>query len=106
MRVSNNRFKSSRALALAFVLLVPAFSALPASPSSYPTRVMGVEQGAAPGGAPQAPPVQWPRSHDYDVQHYKNVISFDLPGKAVSGETTITLRPFKGDFKQIGRAHV
>ena len=89
MILSYTWFKSLRAVALAFVLLVSSFAGTPAS------------QGPGQGAAPQPPPIQWPRSHDYDVQHYKNVLSFDLPGKSVSGETTITLRPFKNDFKEV-----
>jgi aminopeptidase N len=58
---------------------------------------------------PQAPPVQWPRSHNYDVQHYRIEVSFDWgrnstrgPGtKTVNGQTSITLRPFKSDLKEI-----
>jgi aminopeptidase N len=50
---------------------------------------------------PNAPPVQWPRSHDYDVQHYRIEVGFDWTAKSVSGTTTITLRPFKSDLKEI-----
>jgi aminopeptidase N len=50
---------------------------------------------------PQAPPVQWPRSHDYDVQHYRIEVGFDWTAKSVSGTTTITLRPLKNDLKEI-----
>jgi aminopeptidase N len=54
-----------------------------------------------PAAAPKAPPYQWPRSHDYDVQHYRISVSFDWSKKSVSGETTVTLKPMTGDFKQI-----
>jgi len=57
--------------------------------------------GQTPTPAPQAPPVQWPRSHDYDVQNYRIEVGFDWAAKSVSGTTTITLRPFKGDLKEI-----
>jgi len=61
--------------------------------------------GAAPvpalAQAPEAPPVKWPRSHDYDVQHYRIAVSFDLSRKSVAGETTIAFRPFKNDFKEV-----
>ena len=96
MSFSNNWFKSSRAIALAFVLLIAPF----ADTSAKTSRAKPPAQAPAQG-APQPLPIQWPRSHDYDVQHYKNVISFDLPGKSVSGETTITLRPFKSDLKRV-----
>lgn len=57
----------------------------------------------APGHAPTAepPPYRWPRSHAYDVQHYRLVLSFDWAHKSVIGETTITLRPFSSDVKEI-----
>jgi aminopeptidase N len=53
---------------------------------------------------PQGPPVpapKWARSHDYDVQHYRNDLSFDWERKTVTGETTVTLRPFKSDFREL-----
>src|SRR6185369_17562392 len=50
---------------------------------------------------PQAPPYQWPRSHDYDVQHYRIKLSFDWAKKEVFGDTTITLKPFHRDLKEI-----
>lgn len=53
------------------------------------------------GQAPVAPPYQWPRSHDYDVQHYRIVLSFDWSRKSIEGETTINLRPFKNNLKEI-----
>jgi aminopeptidase N len=49
---------------------------------------------------PQLPPPNWTRSHDYDVQHYRIQVSFDWPQRRVSGETTITLRPFADNFKE------
>ncbi len=97
MSFYNNWFKSSRAIALAFVFL---FSSCANSIANAPLFNALAQRQAQPA-APQALPIQWPRSHDYDVQHYKNVISFDLPGRSVSGETTITLRPFKNEFKEI-----
>src|SRR5262247_3554776 len=53
------------------------------------------------GEAPKAPPYQWPRSHNYDVQHYRIKLAFDWAAKSVTGETTITLKPLAGDFKEI-----
>src|SRR5207248_5643745 len=83
-------FRLSRmalATALALLLVLGAFSSPAQTPQTPP--------------APQAPPVQWPRSHDYDVQHYRIEVSFDWTAKSVNGTTTITLRPFKSDLKEI-----
>ena len=54
-----------------------------------------------PGQSPSVPPVQWPRSHDYDVQHYRIEVGFDWGAKVVQGSTTITLRPFRNGLKEI-----
>lgn len=51
--------------------------------------------------AQQAPRYQWPRSHDYDVQHYKLVVGFDWSKGSVAGQNTITLKPFKNGFAEI-----
>jgi aminopeptidase N len=51
--------------------------------------------------AVSGPPYQWPRSHDYDVQHYKLELSFDWIKKEVAGKTTIRLRPFKDGLREI-----
>src|ERR1041384_283491 len=51
--------------------------------------------------APEAPPYQWPRSHNYDVQHYRIKLAFDWTAKTVTGETTITLKPLADGFKEI-----
>jgi len=56
-------------------------------------------QNVAPALEP--PPYQWPRSHNYDVQHYRIELSFDWTKQSVSGETTITFRPFARDVKEI-----
>src|SRR5262245_55618960 len=58
-------------------------------------------QAPATGEAPKAPPYQWPRSHDYDVQHYRIKLALDWVAKSVTGETTITLKPLAGDFREI-----
>jgi aminopeptidase N len=50
---------------------------------------------------PQAPPVRWPRSHNYDVEHYRIEVGFDWAAKSVSGTTTITLRPLQSDLKEV-----
>jgi aminopeptidase N len=73
----------------AFVLLV----------SSLPTGA--VAQIAVGGEPPKAPPYQWPRSHDYDVQHYRIALSFDWNNKGVSGETSITFKPMTGGLNQV-----
>ena len=80
-------YKSARAMVLAFAL---ALSTLPVT-----------AQAPAPAPAPVAPPFQWPRSHDYDVQHYRIEVSFDWAKKSVAGETTISLRPLRSDFKEV-----
>jgi aminopeptidase N len=79
--------KSLRAIALALIITLPPLAAFAQAP--------------APAQTPQAPPYQWARSHDYDVQHYRIEVSFDWDSKSVSGQTTITLRPFKSDVKEI-----
>jgi aminopeptidase N len=72
---------------LVLILIVPTLHGAAQSPQT-PTP-------------PQAPPVQWPRSHDYDVQNYRIEVGFDWAAKSVSGTTTITLRPFKSDMQEI-----
>jgi aminopeptidase N len=87
--------RSFRALALLFILTLPALAGPAQAPQSAPP--------------PQAPPVRWPRSHNYDVQHYHIEVSFAWAGKTptapehgtVFGQTTITLRPFRSDLKEI-----
>ncbi|HVG20486.1 MAG TPA: M1 family aminopeptidase [Blastocatellia bacterium] len=79
--------KSARALVLAFALALSSLSSFAQAP--------------APATSPEAPPYQWPRSHDYDVQHYRIAVSFDWAKQSVAGETTITLKPFKGGVKEI-----
>lgn len=51
--------------------------------------------------APEAPPYRWPRSHDYDVEHYRIQVSFNWSRQSVEGVTTVTLKPFKSDLKEI-----
>src|ERR1041384_6749085 len=51
--------------------------------------------------APEAPPYQWPRSHNYDVQHYRIELSFHWTKLSVTGETTITFQPFSDDVSDI-----
>src|SRR5687768_3899957 len=80
-------YKPARAIVLAIAI---ALSTLPV-----------IAQAPVPAPAPAAPPYQWPRSHDYDVQHYRIEVSFDWGKKSVAGETTINLRPFKSDFKEV-----
>lgn len=80
-------YKPARAAVLVIVL---ALTALPVSP-----------QAPATAQGPVAPPYQWPRSHDYDVQHYRIEVSFDWAKKSVAGETTIAFRPFKSGFTEL-----
>jgi aminopeptidase N len=88
--MNNLKFRwtvSARALVL---MLILALFSLPA-----------IAQQPAAAQAPQPPPYQWPRSHDYDVQHYRIVLAFDWSKKSVTGETTITFRPFKSDLNEV-----
>jgi aminopeptidase N len=80
-------FNSARAMVIASILALSTLLATAQAPALAP--------------APEAPPYQWPRSHDYDVQHYRIEVSFDWAKRSVAGQTTISLRPFKGDFKEI-----
>lgn len=79
--------KPARALLLAFALSL--------------SSLFSFAQTPVPAQRPEAPPYQWPRSHDYDVQHYLIRLSFDWSKHAVAGETTVTLKPFKSDVKEI-----
>ncbi|MFC1724786.1 M1 family metallopeptidase [candidate division KSB1 bacterium] len=45
-------------------------------------------------------PVQVERSHDFDAQHYRLKLSFDLEKKVLSGENRVTLKPLKNDFTE------
>jgi aminopeptidase N len=47
------------------------------------------------------PPPRWPRSHSYHVQHYRIALTVNLVDKSISGETTVTLRPFRDDLREI-----
>jgi aminopeptidase N len=51
--------------------------------------------------APEPPPVQLPRSHNYDVQHYRIAVSFDWAKRSVAGETQVTLRPLQDEMKEV-----
>ncbi|MBC8328120.1 MAG: DUF3458 domain-containing protein, partial [Planctomycetes bacterium] len=46
-------------------------------------------------------PVQVEPSHDFDVQHYRVTLSFDLEAKTFQGENRITLRPLRDDWDRI-----
>jgi aminopeptidase N len=63
--------------------------------------LLGVLPALGQTQTPKAPPVQWPRSHNYHVQHYKIELAIDMPGKSIAGQTTITLTPFKTDLREI-----
>ncbi len=43
-------------------------------------------------------PVQVERSHDYDVQHYRLELSFDVPNKVLKGSNEITIRSLRNEF--------
>ncbi|HEY6329677.1 MAG TPA: M1 family metallopeptidase, partial [Blastocatellia bacterium] len=50
--------------------------------------------------APQAPPVQAERVREYHVDHYKIDVAVDIPGRSISGTTTVTLEPLKSTISQ------
>jgi aminopeptidase N len=79
------------AVLLSALLLLSSFAQAQAQASASPKSE----------DAPKAPPYQWPRSHNYDVQHYRIKLAFDWAAKSVTGETTITLKPLADDFKEI-----
>jgi aminopeptidase N len=80
--------KSSRVATLIFILAAGSLFSLAQSP-------------AGSAQAPEAPPYSWPRSHNYDVQHYRIELSFDWAKQSVAGETTIQFRPFGSDVKEV-----
>ncbi|MFC1556201.1 M1 family metallopeptidase, partial [candidate division KSB1 bacterium] len=45
-------------------------------------------------------PVQVERSHDFDAQHYRLQLSFDLDKKEFRGENTVTLKPLRDEFQK------
>lgn len=75
-------------LLLSAIILVLTFQSFPALAQS-PEVVL------------TAPPVQWTRSHNYDVQHYLIKVNFDWKEKTVTGETTITLKPYPNDLNEV-----
>ena len=80
-----------KTVALALVVLNLALNSLSIS-----------AQNPAPSAqALQEPPYQWPRSHNYDVQHYKIALSFNWANQSIDGETSITFQPFGADAKEI-----
>jgi len=60
-----------------------------------------IAQSQASSQTPEEPPYQWPRSHNYDVQHYRIALSFDWSKQSIAGETTITFRPFGTGVRDI-----
>ncbi len=49
----------------------------------------------------QTPQPDYTRIRTYDVQHYVIHVSFDRSNKVVFGDTTVQLKPLKGNFKTI-----
>jgi len=45
-------------------------------------------------------PVQVERSHDFDAQHYRLKLTFDLDRKEFWGENRVTLKPLRDEFKE------
>jgi aminopeptidase N len=84
-----NRRRPSSVTAALLLALLFLLSSSPA-PSQVPAAAQ-----------PAAPAYQWPRSHDYHVQHYRIAIAFDWARKSISGETTMDIRPFKSGLKEV-----
>jgi len=80
--------RPARFAALVLILGLSTFSSVAQNPDP-------------PSQAPGPPPYQWPRSHNYDVQHYRIALSFDWTKQSVNGETTITFQPFGAKFREI-----
>src|ERR1700687_4907614 len=80
--------RASRIATLIFILVVVSFLSLAQNPAPS-------SQGS------EAPPYSWPRSHNYDVQHYRIELSFDWAKQSVAGETTIKFQPFGNDVKEV-----
>src|SRR5258706_13475504 len=85
----NLRARFIKALGISSLVLLLAVTSLP-----FP-------QQNPPATGPQAAPVRAPRNHDYDVQNYRIVVSFDFVSRSVAGETTITFRPMKDGLKEL-----
>jgi aminopeptidase N len=79
--------RPARIAGFALILALSAFSS--------------IAQNPAPPAAPEPPPYQWPRSHNYDVQNYRIALSFDWTKQSITGETTITFQPFADEVKEI-----
>jgi aminopeptidase N len=47
------------------------------------------------------PPVPWPRSHPFDMQHILLKLSFNWNEESVAGEATLRLRPLADDLKEV-----
>ena len=45
-------------------------------------------------------PLQVERSHDFDAQHYRLTLTFDLDKKEFWGENKVTLKPLRDEFKE------
>ncbi len=45
-------------------------------------------------------PIQVERSHDFDAQHYRLKLTFDLDKKEFWGENKVTLKPLRNEFKE------
>ena len=46
-------------------------------------------------------PEQVERSHDFDAQHYRLELVFDLDAKEFEGENRVTLKPLRDDFREV-----
>ncbi|MBI4850827.1 MAG: DUF3458 domain-containing protein [Acidobacteria bacterium] len=50
---------------------------------------------------PSEPPIQWPRSHNFDMQHIKLKLSFDWEKEIVFGEATLDMKAFISGIQTI-----
>lgn len=50
---------------------------------------------------PIEPPIQWPRSHNFDMQHIVLKLAFDWDKEMVLGEATLNIKPFVDGLKTI-----
>ncbi len=88
IHIRSYRMRAARVAALISILVFGSFLSFAQNP-------------APPAQAPEAPKYQWPRSHNYDVQHYRIELSFDWAKRSVTGETTIKFQPLGSDVKEV-----
>lgn len=50
---------------------------------------------------PAEPPIQWPRSRSFDMEHFTLKLAFDWEREMVLGEATLRMRPFHDTFTEL-----